>query len=156
MSKTNLKSNLKEVKSFLYQKHVAIVGISRQKGKFGNSIFKELNKKDYQLYPIHPELDEFEGVKCYRNISSLPKEVMAVIICIRPEKVLPVIQEAHTKKIRHIWLQQGSESDEVTKFALENDLNLVQRRCVLMFAEPVESFHKFHRFFSKFFGSYPK
>ena len=81
---------------------------------------------------------------------------MAVIICISPEKVLPVIREAHAKNIRHVWLQQGAESEEAARFAVENDINLVQRRCVLMFAEPVESVHKFHRFLSKVFGTYPK
>ncbi|MBE0639443.1 MAG: CoA-binding protein [Bacteroidales bacterium] len=156
MAQKNQKSNLESVKSFMYQKHVAIVGISRKSQKFGNTIFKELNKKDYHLYPIHPELHEFEGVKCYRDIATLPEEVTAVIVCTQPEKVLPIVKETHAKKIRHIWLQQGAQSDEAAEYATENGLNLVQRECILMFAEPVGSIHKFHRFLNKFFGAYPK
>ena len=35
-------------------------------------------------------------------------------------------------------------------------LNVVSGECVFMFAEPMESFHKFHRFFYKLFGKMPK
>jgi hypothetical protein len=34
----------------------------------------------------------------------------------------------------------------------ELDLNLVSKKCILMYAPPVDSVHSVHRFFGKLFG----
>lgn len=156
MSKSNPKAGLDQIKAFLSQKHIAVVGVSRKSQKFGNSIFKELAKKGYQLYPIHPELNEFEGVKCYKTIAELPDEVTALVICTQPPQTAQLVKESLDKNIRQIWLQQGAQSDEAVSFAIENNIKLVQRECILMFAEPTVFIHKFHRTINKLFGAYPK
>jgi len=149
-------TTLNQVKEFLDQKHVAIAGISRKSQKFGNTIFKELQKKNYQLYPIHRELSDFEGVKCYPDIHSLPGEVSALIICTKPEQTTLLMKEAIAKNIRHVWLQQGAQNDESLRIAEENKINLIQKECVLMFAEPTVFIHRFHRGINKIFGKLPK
>jgi len=156
MSKSNQKAGLDQIKAFLSQKHIAIVGISRKNQKFGNAIFKELSKKGYALYPVHPELGEYEGVKCYKTIAALPDEATALAICTQPAQSAQLVKEAMDKNIRHIWLQQGAQSDEAVSFAIENKINLIQRECILMFAEPLVFIHKFHRSINKLFGAYPK
>ncbi len=156
MSKSNPKAGLDQIKAFLSQKHIAIVGISRNKQKFGNAIFKELNQKGYTLYPVHPELPEYEGVSCYKTIAALPVEATALVICTQPPQTVQLVKEALDKNIRHIWLQQGAQSEEAVKFAFENNINLIQRECILMFAEPLVFIHKLHRSINKLFGAYPK
>jgi predicted CoA-binding protein len=54
--------------------------------------------------------------------------------------------------MRNIWLQQGSESPEVLKLARELGLSPISGKCILMYAPPVGSFHKFHHFFARLFG----
>ncbi len=149
-------TTLNQVKEFLAQKHIAIAGVSGKPQKFGNAIFKELQKKNYQLYPIHREMATFEGVKCYPDVHSLPPEVTALVICTQPEQSVDLMKEAIEKNIRHVWLQQGAQNDESVKLAEENNLNLIQKECVLMFAEPSVFIHRFHRGINKFFGKIPK
>jgi hypothetical protein len=49
-----------------------------------------------------------------------------------------------------------SETAESIEYALSNKTNLVTGQCILMFAEPVEGIHKFHRNLKKWFGRMPK
>jgi len=147
---------LASIKEFLAQEHMAIAGISRKKSKFGNAIFKELQKKDYQLYPLHPEIKEFEGAACFADIASLPDEVSGIVICTKPDKAEQLVNEAVRKGIKHIWLQQGAQNKHTMKLADDSDINLVTKECVLMFAEPSAFIHRFHRGLNKVFGIYPK
>ena len=149
-------TTLNQVKEFLDQKHIAIAGISRKSQKFGNAIFKELQKKNYKLYPIHREMTEFEGTKCYPDVKSLPPEVSALVICTQPAQSVDLMNEAIAKKIRHVWLQQGAQNDESISLAEQNQINLIQKECVLMFAEPSVFIHRFHRGINKIFGKLPK
>lgn len=155
--KTTLKrASLDDINAFMNQKHIALAGISLTKTKFGNSIFKELKKKDYSVYPVHPSLENFEGTKCYPDINSLPQEIKALIICTKPENVFDLVKKAVEKNIRLIWIQQGAQNDEAIQFAIDHGLTIIHRECVLMFANPVVSVHKFHRAIKKLFGAYPK
>ena len=156
MATIQRKISLDSIKSFVNQKDIAIAGISRKPEKFGNTIFKELTGKGYRLYPVHPEITEHEGAQCFGSIEKLPSEVTALIICTKSDKTLQLVKDAIARGIRHIWLQQGAKNDEAIAYAQNHNINLIYGRCILMFAEPVGSVHKFHRFINKLFGAYPR
>lgn len=148
-------NNLKVIKEFLDQKNIAVAGVSRTKHKFGNTIFKELEKKGYNLYPVNPNLEEFEGKKCFKNIESLPAEVTGIVINTKPAVTGMLIKEAEAKGIQNIWLQQGS-ADKTVKTSIENSKsNIISGQCILMFNEPVKGVHGFHRWLKKSFGKFP-
>ncbi len=149
-------ASLEQIEQFVAQRHIAVAGISGNPQKFGNAIFKELQKQGYHLYPISKHLTEFEGVKCFPDISSLPPEVTAIVINTKPEKTLILAREAGQKGIRHLWLQQGSTSPEMKEMLEKEGLYPITRECILMFASPAHFIHKAHRFVNKVVGRYPK
>jgi predicted CoA-binding protein len=53
-------------------------------------------------------------------------------------------------------MQQGSESEKAINYCNENGIDVIHGECILMFAEPVESIHKFHKWLWKIFGKLPK
>jgi uncharacterized protein len=143
------------IKLFLQQPHIAVVGVSRNKNKFGNAVYKTLKKKGIKVLPVNPHLTHFEGDKCYSSIESLPKDVHALFVNTPPEKTAKIVEIAVNKGFKHLWLQQGSTDDEVMSFLKGKEINYITDRCIMMFAEPVGSFHRIHRFFSKITGNYP-
>jgi len=54
-----------------------------------------------------------------------------------------------------VLLQQGAQSDSAIQFCKDNGMNIVHNECIMMFAEPVGSFHKFHRWVWKIIGKLP-
>jgi hypothetical protein len=148
-------NDLKTINEFMGQKNIAVAGVSRTKHKFGNTIFKELAKKGVNVYPVNPNLDEFEGMKCYKSIESLPADVTGIVINTKPAVSAGLIKDAEAKGIKNIWLQQGS-ADKKTIAEYENSAsNIVSGQCILMFTEPVKGIHGFHRWLKKSFGKFP-
>jgi predicted CoA-binding protein len=147
---------IESINLFLLQQPIAVVGVSRNKNKFGNTVYQTLKKKGIKLIPVNPHLTHFEGDKCFSSIETLPPDVKALFVNTPPESTIKIVESAYKKGIKHMWLQQGSTNDEVINYLNSKDVNYISDRCIMMFAEPVGSFHKIHRFFSKITGNFPK
>ena len=144
------------VDSVINRKKLAVIGVSRNEQKFGNMVVKELSEKGYDLYPIHPELADVNGVRCYPSFEALPEPVDAAFIAVAPSKSAAAVKQAHQAGVTSIWLQQMAQSEEAIRYCEDNNLSYVSGECILMYAEPVASIHKVHRFFKKLFGRMPK
>ena len=143
-----------KIDRFLACKKFAIAGVSRNKHKFGNTLFRELKKKNFDIVPVSPNMDSFEGERCYPSVKDLPSDVEALIIVTKPGASLSLLKEAANKGIKNIFLQQGAQNKEIMEYADHNGVNLICKHCILMFANP-SGIHKFHERISKFFGFYP-
>lgn len=143
------------IDTFLKNKKIAVAGVSRKKQKFGNAIYKELQGKGFELFPVNPNLDEYQGQKCYHSLMELPGEVEAVVISTKNDTSMQLVREAKAKGIQNIWLQQGAMNKETLKGLHEPDLNIIAKECILMHAGPVKGIHGFHRWLKKSFGSLP-
>jgi predicted CoA-binding protein len=140
------------IEEFITSKRIAVVGLSRNGKKFGNSILTELSKRGYEVFAVHPEAEEIAGTRCYPNLIALRGKLDAVVICISPGGVAGVLREAAAIGLQNVWLQQGAESPEAVALAEELKLNIVSGRCILMYAPPVEGFHAWHRAFYRLFA----
>jgi uncharacterized protein len=142
------------IKEFLQVKKVAIMGASRSGTKFGNSIATELKQRGYQVYLVHPQAEEICGERCYPNLKAVQGIAEGVIICLPPAAAVSALQDAAEAGITKIWLQQGAQSTEAAAIAKQLGLEPVTGKCILMYAEPVASFHAWHRGFARIFGQY--
>ncbi len=147
---------LNDIQKFLEPRKFAIAGVSRNPKKFGASVFKELREKGFVIYPINPNAEEIQGVKCYKSVMDLPADVEHLFI-VTPKKETDAVAKLAVKKgIKMIWIQQMSDTPEAVETIREAGIPLIYKKCIMMFASPVKSFHAFHRFFVKAFGRYPK
>ena len=144
-----------KIDQFFSSKKYAVIGVSEDTKKFGNSLFKEMTKAGYDTTPVNPKLGEFEGKKCYASVSDLPEDIDAVLITTKPKHTIKVIKEAEEKGIKNIWLQQGAEDQDCINYLENSDINAIYKKCGIMFANP-KGIHGFHAFLSKLFGTYPK
>jgi predicted CoA-binding protein len=140
------------IEEFIKCRSIAVVGLSRSGRKFGNSAFAELAKRGYEVFAVHPHADEIGGTKCVPHLGALRGSVEGVLVCIPPGKVLGVLTDASASGVRNVWLQQGAESPEAIALAEDLGLNLVSKKCILMYAPPVEGFHAWHRAVHRIFA----
>lgn len=143
-----------EKQNFLNCKRIAIVGVSRSDTKFGNATYKDLKSRGLHVVPVHGEMETFDGDPCYNTIQEISPPVEGVFINITPSKVIPVLKDANLAGVKNIWLQQGAESREALQFGKEHGLSIASNGCILMYSEPVNSFHSFHRWVWKLIGKY--
>jgi predicted CoA-binding protein len=142
------------IEKIINSKKIAVVGVSQSKQKMGNGIFKGLKENGYTVYPVHPSADMVEGEKAYPNLKALPEPVESIVIATSPKNVDGVIDEAIAVGIKNIWFQQGPNFSAAVKKAQDAGIETVSKKCILMYAPPVKSIHKVHRFFAKVFGRY--
>jgi predicted CoA-binding protein len=140
------------IDDFVNSKRIAVVGMSRSGKKFGNMAAKELKAKGYEIYPVHPEAAEIDGMACNPNLKSLNGIVDGVWISVPSKKVNAVLEEAAEIGLKNIWLQQGAWSTEVQQTIDRLELSVVSKKCIMMYAQPVKAVHKFHRTIKEIFG----
>jgi predicted CoA-binding protein len=116
----------------------------------GFSIDKELIARGYAVSVVYLD-EETSGA----TLRSLKNPVGGVIVAVPASQAEIAVRQALEAKISRVWLQQGSESDAAIKLCAENQITAIHGECVMMFADPVKSFHAFHRWINKIFGKLP-
>jgi predicted CoA-binding protein len=128
------------IQSFLRERRIAVVGVSRRTG-FGRTALAALRAKGYQVFPVNAEADAVHGERCWRSLADLPADVGAALVVVPPKRAVEVVAECARLRIRKVWLQQGAESPEALMLANREGLLLVHHACILMYADP----HGIHR-----------
>jgi predicted CoA-binding protein len=140
------------VQSFLAEKRIAVVGVSRKAG-FGNTALKALRAKGFEVFPVNVVADEVEGERCYHSVAQVPRPVGAVLCVVPPAETERVVEDCVKAGIRKVWMQQGSESDAAIRSAEAAGMTVVHHACVLMYARPT-GVHRFHGLVERIRGRY--
>jgi len=93
-------------------KEVFLAGVSSRKDKYGSRIGRLLLKAGFHLKPIHPHLEEWEGLPTLSSIS--PETAGASLVLVTPPVISArLTREAWEKGIRRFWFQPGTEDPGV-------------------------------------------
>ena len=96
------------------QPTVAIIGASADRNKFGNKSVRAHAAQGYQVFPINPKGGEIEGYAAYSSIQELPTgRLNRVSLYVPPAVGLKLIDEIAAKGCDELWLNPGSESEEL-------------------------------------------
>ena len=116
----------------LIQKKVwAVLGATHRTDKFGYKIFKHLLKHGYEVYPINPNIEEIDGIRCYASITDLPVVPDVVDFVVNSKIGLLALDECKSKGVTAVWLQPGADAPVVVEKAKELGLQVVSD-CVLV------------------------
>jgi predicted CoA-binding protein len=99
---------------------VAILGASADRAKFGNKSVRAHVRQGYDVYPINPKGGEIEGLTVYRSLSELPPQALPltrISVYLPPPVALGVLDEIARVGCQELWLNPGSDSDEVVSTA---------------------------------------
>ena len=141
------------IQDFINGKRIAVVGVSRDKEpSSATRLLPNWRRAATRFSPCIPTAQEIAGAPCYPNLTALRGQVDGVLVVVPPQQAVPVLREAAAIGLKNVWLQQGAESPEALALARDLGLNLVAKKCVLMYAPPVRSFHAWHRVFARLFG----
>ena len=101
-------------------KNIALIGASANKSKYGNIILNDLLSKDYTIFPVHPSLEDIDGLKVFKNPEEITEEVDLFVFVIPSKAGIEVTKRLYNKGYRKFWYQPGAESSEISEF-LKND-----------------------------------
>lgn len=98
-------------------KSVAIIGASADPRKFGNRAVRAFRRQGYTVFPINPHEAEVDGLKTYASVLDVSGPIDMASFYVPPEIGEGVMREVATKQIPEVWLNPGSESDELVRLA---------------------------------------
>jgi len=109
-----------------------MVGMSKNEEKPAHFVPKYFIEHGYNIIPVNPTATEVFGRKSYPKVSDISEQVDIVDVFRRSEDVLPVIDDAISKKgIKVIWKQSGISNEEAERKANENGIDVVYNRCMM-------------------------
>ncbi|MEM0157710.1 MAG: CoA-binding protein [Thermoplasmataceae archaeon] len=112
---------------------VAVVGISDNPDRDSYRVADYLKRSGYTILPVNPAITQWLGIKAYKDLSSIPKDVRVDIVDIfrKPEAALQIVEEALKLRPATIWLQEGVVNQEAARLAKSNGIQVVMDRCMM-------------------------
>lgn len=107
-------------------KTVAVIGASNDRQKFGNKAVRAYLSRGFEVYPVNPKEATIEGRPVFRSITELPVRPNLVSVYLAPPLLLKVLDDIAAKGCDELWLNPGTESDEVLARAEALGLNVIQ------------------------------
>lgn len=145
-----------KAKSFIADKHIAVIGVSSMGKGFGAAIFRHLLDRNFKVSAVNPNGGTVNDRAIYKSLKEINSVVDTIITVVPPSETEKVVKEAHEIGIKKVWMQFGSVSDEAVKFCEQNGMEVIQNQCVIMFTEPIGFIHKFHKWIWKTTGQISK
>jgi predicted CoA-binding protein len=107
-------------------KTVAVIGASNDRGKFSNKAVRAYVQQSYRVFPVNPREPQIEGLPAFANVREVPEKLDIISVYLPPSVLLKVLPDIAAKGCNELWLNPGTESDEVLAEAERLGLNIIQ------------------------------
>lgn len=145
--------------TFLSQRRIAVVGVSRDSRQPANFNFRKLRDTGRTVFAVNSAGAHAEGGPCYPNLRAIPGGVDAALVFTPPAATPGVVRECAELGIRHVWIHRGlgagSASAEAEAIGRERGLTLIPGGCPAMFCAP-DPAHRCFRWMLGLFGRLPR
>ena len=121
-------------------KTIAIIGASNDLRKYGNKAVRAYLRQGYTVYPVNLQEERVEGLPSFRSIRDVPVRPQLVSVYLPPALTLRVLPDIAAKGCDELWLNPGTESDEVLAEAARLGLNVIQACSIVGIGLSPESF----------------
>ena len=108
------------------QKTIAIIGASADRNKFGNIAVRAFVRQGWNVFPVNPKEAQIENLPAFASIADVPVRPNLISVYLPPPVVLKVLPAIAARGCDELWLNPGTESDEVLAAAEKLGLNVIQ------------------------------
>ena len=112
-------------------KSVAVIGASNDRHKYGNKDVRAYLQQGYTVYPVNPKETEIEGLPAVPGIREVPVRPNLISVYVPPQVLLKILPDIAARGCDELWLNPGTESDEVLVEAERLGLNVIQACSIL-------------------------
>jgi len=117
-------------------KRIAVLGIKTEDGYPPAYYVPEYAQKaGYEIVPVpvyFPEVTEILGERVYRKLVDIPGDIDMVNVFRRPKDIPPHVDDILAKRPKSVWMQLGISHDQVAKRLVDEGIDVVQDRCLLV------------------------
>jgi len=151
-----------KVNDFLAQKRIAVAGVSRKESHHpvGNLVYRRMKSTGHDVFPVNPNIQTFEGDRCYPDLRSIPGGVDGVVIITRPETTEQIVRDCSDAGVHRVWMHQSmakgsSVSPAAVDYCRQHDISVIAGACPMMFGPGADVGHKCMRWMMSLTGRLP-
>lgn len=148
-----------QIDDFLGRKRLALVGVSRDPKDFTRDVFREFQRRGYDVVPVNPNVREVEGLPCFARVQEVAPPVEGALLFTSPTLTDQVVHDCAEAGISRVWMHRGAGVGAVSRSAVEfcqaQGMAVVPGECPFMFLPNTGSLHRFHGLIKKLTGRYP-
>ncbi len=104
---------------------VAVIGASHDRRKYGNKAVRAYSENGCVVFPVNPNEATIEGLKAYPNLDAITEPIDFVSLYVPPAVGLKLLPAIAAKKPKELWLNPGSESEELIEAAADLRLRAI-------------------------------
>jgi uncharacterized protein len=149
-----------QVDAFLALKRIAFVGMSTNPKAFSRGLWKELERRGYEVVPVNSSVTELDGRPVHARVQDIQPPVQGALLMTAPKVTEQVVVDCAAAGIRNVWMYRsmgvGSVSQKAIEFCETNGISVVAGQCPYMFLPKTPVFHRIHGLAKRVTGSYPK
>jgi len=90
---------------------VVVLGASDRPGRYSHMAFKSLRRHGHEPIPVHPRLQEIEGVPVFNDLDDVRGAVDTVTLYVSPGRLAGMVDSIVALKPRRIIANPGAESE---------------------------------------------
>ena len=104
---------------------VAVLGASQDRRKYGNKAVRAYRECGLTVLPVNPREAAIEGLAAYPNLEAIDGPLDYVSVYLPPAVGIKLLPAIAAKQPREVWLNPGSESDDLLDAAADLHLRAV-------------------------------
>ncbi len=112
--------------------NVAVVGAHTSPEKYSNMAVRMLVENGHTVFPVHPALDEVEGLRVFKSVADIPDEIDTVTLYVGPAVSSKTADSILSKKPRRIIFNPGAENPELAVQAKRRRIETVEGCTLVM------------------------
>ena len=116
---------LEKSQSLMSEPTVAVLGASQDRRKFGNKAVRAYLDSGFTVLPVNPREATIEGLTAYPNLDVITVPLDYVSLYVPPAVGLQLLLAIAAKSPKEVWLNPGSESDELIEAAADLGLRTI-------------------------------
>ena len=109
--------------SFFNPASIAVIGASRDTAKIPGTLLAFLRRNGFPgtLYPVNPNYDEIDGLRCWPSIAAIRAPIDLAVLVIPAPMVLPALEDCAVAGVRNAivissgFAEEGGASAEIQK-----------------------------------------
>ena len=109
---------------------IAVVGMSANAKRPSHQIGFYLKEQGYNIYPVNPNYDKINKLKCFSNLNEIKDNIDIVNIFRHPDHALPIVIDSIKINPKVIWFQDGVVNYEAIDLVNKNGIQAIIDDCI--------------------------
>src|SRR6476620_433748 len=125
--------------SFFAPASIALIGASRDHEKIPGRLLSMLRKNAYpgRLYPINPNYDDIDGLKCYKSIADIGHPIDLAIIIIPARAVVGALEQCAAVGVKNaVIISSGFAEEGGDSAAMQDQIVAIAKRSGMRISGP--------------------